>query len=42
MSSSNTIEYWIKAANEGHDYGVATRALKDYFQLTQTEISGVN
>lgn len=34
MSSPNTMENWIRAALEGHDFGVASKAVKDYFDLT--------
>jgi hypothetical protein len=34
MSSYETIENWVRAALEADDFGTASRAVKDYFDLT--------
>lgn len=42
LSEIKSIENWVRAANEGNDFGVASKRLKDYFILTQEEISELN
>lgn len=42
LSRLETLEYWVRAANEGSDFGAASKRLKDYFILSQEEVSELN
>ncbi len=35
LGNTNTSEFWVRAANEGDDFGIASTYLKDYFVLNQ-------